>query len=76
MDIEELALQLTSDEDSQLNQLLDEGNYQSATQVINTVSSMLNVEAEKDGDDEGTMVEKKQQRVEVGLIGILQYNRC
>ncbi|XP_038045501.1 polycystic kidney disease protein 1-like 2 [Patiria miniata] len=77
-DVEALALQLTSDEDSQLNQLLGEGNIQTATQVITSVSSMLNQESERDsqhedeGEDEQTdgeqhqveLEQKKQKRVQ------------
>ncbi|XP_022107070.1 polycystic kidney disease protein 1-like 2 isoform X2 [Acanthaster planci] len=47
-DPEALALQLTSDKYSKLNQLMEEGNVQAATQVITSVGSLLNLKSERD----------------------------
>ncbi|XP_033098968.1 polycystic kidney disease protein 1-like 2 [Anneissia japonica] len=80
IDIEDAALNLTSSKDSKLEQLLEDGDTQSAVQLITTVSSILNAEAEKshserDPSEHGQHdqvqerdeqnAEKKQKRTEI-----------
>ncbi|XP_071948700.1 polycystin-1-like protein 2 [Antedon mediterranea] len=63
-DIEDVALEMTTAEDSKLDQLLTDGDTQSAVQLITTVGSILNAEAEKSHSESGSITKKKVKKEE------------
>ena len=63
--VEDTVLRLAQGEESELNQLVDSGSLQSATQLITTMTSMLNAEAEKTEEDVTKQDAKKEKRKQV-----------
>ena len=63
--VEDTVLRLAQGEESELNQLVDSGSLQSATQLITTMTSMLNAEAEKTEEDAREQDAKKEKRKQV-----------
>ena len=71
--VTDTVLELTSGEASTLSTLLDSGNTQGATQLVYTVSSLLNAEAESDNEigedlneeelaEEGELLQQKKAK--------------
>ena len=63
--VEDTVLRLAQGEESELSQLVDSGSLQSATQLITTMTSMLNAEAEKTEEDVTKQDAKKEKRKQV-----------
>lgn len=67
---------LTTGTDSKLQGFLDTGDYQTATQVIGTVGSVLNAATDADDEDEEVREERRKQRAQVNILITPPYYYC